>query len=158
MKISLSKLISILDPSWVPTWLHFATQNRPENRSRRLSKASPGILGRSWPLLNRPWSLLQRPWALFCRLMALLCRSWPLLDDFGSIFGSNLGVPGGSANRVFGNFFGYGTHLAPRPPPSASRTFKNYHFRRFSVPSRPSKSQFLMIWGGSRLTQNHDFS
>ena len=135
----------------------FCHPKSSENRSRRLSETSPGILGRSWLLLSRPWPLLQRPWALFCRFMALMGRSWPLLHDFGSIFGSNLGVPGGSANRVFDHFCGYGTHLAPRPPQSAPRTSKTYHFGRFFVLSGPPKSQFLMIWEASRLTQNRYF-
>ena len=138
----------------------FCHPKSSENRSRRLSETSPGILGRSWPLLSRPWPLLQRPWTLFCRLWrscAVLGRSWTI---FGSILGSNLGVPGGSANRVFGHFCGYGTHLAPRPPPRAPRTSKSYHFGRFFVLSGPPKSQFLLISGASGLTQKaifHDF-
>ena len=135
----------------------FCHPKSSENRSRRLSETSPGILGRSWLLLSRPWPLLQRPWALFCRLWrscAVLGRSWTI---FGSTLGPNLGVPGGSANRVFDHFCGYGTHLAPRPPPRAPRTSKSYHFGRFFAPSGPPKSQFLMIWEASRLTQNRYF-
>ena len=135
---------SIFDPILVPTWLHFATQNRPENRSRGLLEASPGILGRSWPLLKGSWPLLDRSWALLCRFMALLCRSWPLLADFWWIWGSNLGSPGGSANHLFGHFFGSGAHLAPRPPPRALQTPKTTIFDDFwSLRGTPKPSFFI---------------
>ena len=117
----------------------------------------PGHLGPLLAALEPPLAALTAPLASFLPLYGALGGSWPLLHDFGSICGSNLGVPGGCANRVFDHFCGYGTHLAPRPPQSAPRTSKTYHFGQFFVLSGPPKSQFLMIWEASRLTQNRYF-
>ena len=138
MKIRLSKLTWILDPILVPTWLHFATQNRPENRSRCLSKASPGILGRSWPLLSRPWPLSQRPWALFCRLWrscAVLGRSWTILDRF---LVPTWGSREGPRTEFFWQLFRVWDPLGSKTPPKSPQDLQKLPFwtifRAFRTP------------------------
>ena len=122
----------------------------PKSSRKSIQTPLEGVPGHLGPLL----AALTAPLGPLLPFMALLCRFGPLLNDFWLDFGFQFGGPG---EPSFGPLLRVWDPLGSKTPQTAPRTSKTYHFGRFFVLSGPPKSQFLMIWEASRLTQNRYF-
>ena len=72
----------------MPTWLHFATENRSKNLPRGVLEASLGSLGRVCPLLNRFSPLLGPLVPRSLDLVLLWANSYRIKADLGPHLGA----------------------------------------------------------------------